>query len=194
MDLNLILQKKRGQIYSFVVGEGRVIKGWQEVITTMKKGEICKLTILPEYGYGDNERDIIPANSILVFEIELLNFSNEKDLSKNKDGGIIKKVLEEGEFGSGNPIYESAVILTYICKLEDGTIIERCSEKMFELGDDRLCEGLERVIESMKIKEKAWVKIAPAYAYGENGIDKIPPNSTLIYEVVLHEFQKAKEP
>jgi len=130
----------------------------------------------------------------LFFEIELLNFSTVKDLSKNKDGGIIKKVLEEGEFGSGNPIYESAVILTYICKLEDGTIIERCSEKMFELGDDRLCEGLERVIESMKIKEKAWVKIAPAYAYGENGIDKIPPNSTLIYEVVLHEFQKAKEP
>lgn len=51
---------------------GDVIKGWQEGLTKMKKGGKYQLFIPPELGYGSVPRPGIPANSALVFEVELL--------------------------------------------------------------------------------------------------------------------------
>lgn len=62
----------------------------------MVKGEKCKVTLKPEYAYGEaGSPPKIPPNATLVFEIELLDFESEKDVTK--DGGVIKKVVKEGE-------------------------------------------------------------------------------------------------
>lgn len=64
--------RDRNEEFQFTVGQG-VIQGWSAGVATMKVGELSKFTIAPEYAYGNRGfPGLIPANSTLVFEIELL--------------------------------------------------------------------------------------------------------------------------
>lgn len=65
--------RERDQPFSFWLGENMVIAGWEEGVLGMKEGELRKLTIPPDLGYGSEAKPGIPAGSTLVFEIELVD-------------------------------------------------------------------------------------------------------------------------
>lgn len=69
-------KKPGGEPFSFTVGAGLVIKGWEEGLVGMKVGGVRELTIPPSLGYGDEDMGQIPPNSTLHFEVELLKIGN----------------------------------------------------------------------------------------------------------------------
>lgn len=64
--------RDRGTPIQFILGSGQVIRGWDEGLVGMRAGGTRVLTISPEFGYGAQAVGAIPANSTLIFEIELV--------------------------------------------------------------------------------------------------------------------------
>ena len=64
---------ERGEPISFVLGNGSVIKGWEEGVALMKKGEKATLIIPFDMAYGNRQTGIIPPYSNLVFDIEIID-------------------------------------------------------------------------------------------------------------------------
>lgn len=65
--------RDRKDFFTFKLGEGQVIKGWDQGLTGMQDGEIRKLTVPAHLAYGDKGvPGLIPPGATLVFEIELL--------------------------------------------------------------------------------------------------------------------------
>merc|ERR1719183_991970 len=111
----------RGQPFVFTLGKGQVIKGWDLGVATMKKGELAKFTLAPEFAYGEaGSPPKIPASATLVFEVELLSWASKDDLFG--DEGVIKTQLKEGSGWKGPKIGDE-VLLSMKAEKEDGTTI-----------------------------------------------------------------------
>merc|ERR1712221_5405 len=65
--------RDRGKPFEFKIGQGNVIKGWDEGVVKMSKGQRAKLTCSPDYAYGERGYPgVIPQNATLIFDVEFL--------------------------------------------------------------------------------------------------------------------------
>jgi len=70
---------KRNQPFSFTIGEGKVIKGWEEGVTLMQEGDDFRFIIPPQLGYGERGAgNVIPPNATLIFDVQLLKVSDPR--------------------------------------------------------------------------------------------------------------------
>ena len=100
--------RTRGDPFSFELGAGQVIEGWEQGIKGMKIGEVRKLTIPPNLGYGETGAgDVIPPNASLIFEVELVDVTepirlgnkNPKSFLKaKKEGAVVIDIRQESEW------------------------------------------------------------------------------------------------
>lgn len=68
--------RDRGKLFKFTLGAGEVIRGWDEGVAMMSLNERCTLTCTPDFAYGARGYPgVIPPNSTLVFEVELLGIN-----------------------------------------------------------------------------------------------------------------------
>ncbi|CAL9127948.1 unnamed protein product [Musa textilis] len=189
--------RDRGTPFKFKLGQGQVIKGWDQGIKTMKKGENAIFTIPPELAYGQSgSPPTIPPNATLQFDVELLSWCSVKDICK--DGGIFKKILKEGEKWE-NPKDLDEVLVTYEAWLEDGTVISKSEGVEFTVKNGFFCPALAKSVKTMKKAEKVLLTVKPQYAFGEKGRPAsgdegaVPPNATLYIELELISWKTVTE-
>ncbi|KAF5302686.1 hypothetical protein FQA39_LY10182 [Lamprigera yunnana] len=97
------LSIERNQPFSFQIGTGQVIKGWDQGLLDMCIGEKRKLVIPPSLGYGaQGAGDVIPGGATLIFEVELMNISDSppttnvfKEIDANHDKMLSREEVSE---------------------------------------------------------------------------------------------------
>jgi peptidylprolyl isomerase len=194
--------KDRNQPFSFKLGKGQVIKGWDEGIALLKVGDKAVLTIPPQLGYGPTDMGNIPPNSTLIFEVELLEVKegikpwviNSKDTLKTASG--LKYIMVEKSKDPNAAKAESGktVSVHYTGFLMDGKVfdssIERGQPITFQLGNGMVIKGWEEGIGLMQVGDKMRLIIPSNLAYGERGAGGvIPPNASLCFDVELVEVK-----
>ncbi|KAI3801170.1 hypothetical protein L1987_29273 [Smallanthus sonchifolius] len=175
--------RDRGTPFKFTLGQGQVIKGWDQGIKTMKKGENALFTIPAELAYGEpGSPPTIPPNATLQFDVQLLSWLSVKDICK--DGGIFKKILNKGEKWE-NPKDLDEVLVNYEVRLEDGTVVAKSDGVEFTVQDGHFCPALSKAVKTMKKGEKVILTVKPQYGFGEKGKQAsgneggVPANATL---------------
>ena len=115
--------KPRGQPFSFTIGAGQVIQGWEKGVAGMKVGEKRRLTIPAEFGYGAaGAGDVIPPHATLMFDIELLAVTMPVTLGQatpadllqaHKDGVIIVDIRRPEEWAQTGVIEGAETITAF---------------------------------------------------------------------------------
>ncbi|MCH8807621.1 MAG: FKBP-type peptidyl-prolyl cis-trans isomerase [Planctomycetes bacterium] len=176
-----------------------VIKGWTEGLMSMKVGGIRQLLIPPELAYGKRAKSNIPADSTLIFDVELIGVKNPPAAPKQTPVDKITPVTTESglkywdiKVGDGDsPQATSTVTVHYSGWLTDGKLfdssVQRGSPATFRLN--AVIKGWTEGVGSMKVGGKRRLEIPYQLAYGESGSRTIPPKATLIFEIELISFR-----
>lgn len=190
----------RNQPFSFELGAGRVIKGWDEGVALLHVGDKATFVIPPEIGYGSRNMGSIPANSTLIFDVELLEIKPQPKIEEFNIAGLEINTTDSGlqyyivEPGTGDsPSNGSYVSVHYTGYLQSDnsmfdSSIKRNQPFRFPLGAGRVIKGWDEGVALMKIGAKYRFIIPAELGYGNRATGPIPAGSTLIFDVELLDF------
>lgn len=190
----------RGEPLPFYIGKNMVIKGWDEGISMLNEGGKAQLVIPPYLGYGQRAMGKIPANSTLIFDVELVKVVPKVTPvpfdTKGKDtiklaSGLKYIIVEEGK--GRIPFSGANVTAHYTGYLEDGKIfdssVERGQPFKFPVGKGKVIKAWDEAFSILKTGTKARLLVPSKLGYNERGFGKlIPPNSNLIFDIELIEY------
>ena len=194
--LSLGDSKMRNQPIKFILSTGSFIKGTDEGIVGMKTGGIRTMIIPSKLAYGEAGVGFIPPNTDLKVVIELLEVKDkgvaekwdvDSTLFKTTASGLKYAIISQGE----GPAVEAGKIVTvhYSGYLQDGTLfdssIERDEPIQFVVGQGQVIPGWDEGMLLLKKGDKAKFIIPPQLGYGEMQLEKIPSNSTLIFDTEI---------
>lgn len=188
--------KDRNKPFSFKVGSGQVIEGWDEGLSYLKVGDKARLTIPSALGYGERAQAAIPANSTLIFDIEVLDRKagakpyTVSGLDTITLGSGLKMIMLNSMADNPQPQQGQLVSVDYSGYLTDGTLfdssVDRGEPIQFPVGTGRVIKGWDEAILLLHKGEKARLIIPSDLGYGKSGAGNvIPPDATLIFDVEL---------
>ncbi len=191
--------KDLGKPLEVMLGNGKLIRGWEEGLEGMREGGVRWLRVSPGMGYGAMAYTMIPSNSTLVFRVELLESEVDSAVIANMDffpdtttlsfengpEGLRYAVIKPGE---GEPARSGTnVSVHYTGWLVNGhkfdSSRDRGQELRFPLGGGHVIRGWDLGIAGMLPGEKRILIIPPGLGYGSRAHGPIPGGSTLIFAV-----------
>lgn len=184
------------QAIKFVLGSEDFIKGSEEGITGMKTGGLRTIIIPSSLAYGEQGMGPIAPNSNIKVYVELLSVKDVPTVKKWDVDSTLFKVTESGlkyaiiKEGEGALIEKGKTInVHYSGFLVNGTkfdsSVERDMPITFNAGVGQVIPGWDEGLLLLKKGSKAQFIIPSNLAYGERDLGKIPPNSTLIFDVEI---------
>jgi FKBP-type peptidyl-prolyl cis-trans isomerase len=183
--------------FSFNLGEGRVIKGWEQGVQGMKVGGKRTLMIPSQLGYGARGagKGVIPPDADLIFDIELLDVIKMPEIEK-----IDSKIGKGDEAKSGNTVtvHYTGWLRDPKAKGQKGKEFDSSVKRepfSFTINSGEVIRGWDLGVQGMKIGGKRTLIIPAALAYGarEVGNGLIPANSDLIFDVRLLKVSASKK-
>jgi peptidylprolyl isomerase len=156
----------------------------------MKVGGKRELILEPAMGYGERDTPKIPANSTLIFEVEMVAIP-EVQMSDTATGS--GAAAESGDLVQVH--YTGWLMKDGVKGEKFDSSLDRGSPFDFQLGAGQVIPGWDIGVKGMKVGGKRTLTIPPELGYGERDLGVIPPNSTLTFDVELLGVQgKAAQP
>ena len=177
----------RGVPFAFHVGDGEVIKGWDEGVSGMKMKGKRQLIIPPDLAYGERGAGgVIPPNATLMFEVELL------EVWEKSESGL---EYFDTKVGTGaEPKTGQTCVMHYTGWLWQNNAkgkkfdssVDRDEPFAFSIGQGDVIKGWDEGVSTMKVGGKRKLLIPAKLGYGDRGAGgAIPPKATLLFEVEL---------
>lgn len=192
--------RDRGEPITFVLGRKMVIPGWEEAFALLRVGDQARLFIPYHLAYGTAGRGRIPGEADLVFDVEVLAarapelpqpFDTEQAEVIVTESGLQVMVIHEG---TGElPVAGDVITVHYSGYLADGSMFDSSLQRQepfqFVLGRRQVIPGWDEGFAMLRKGSRARLIIPPELAYGQQERGPIPPNSRLIFDVVVLEIE-----
>ena len=179
------------------LGQGQVIKGWEEALPMIGEGGRISLVVPPHLGYGDIDTYEVPRNSTLHFEIKMIQADSfpaiapfpTKGLKAQKlAGGIRRYTIDPGNGGPARP--GDNIYVHYTGWLPDGTIYTSTRNtgdpRRFTAGAGETFEGMDTALLTMAEGARCRFVIPYRLAFGEEGYgNRIPPKANITLDIEM---------
>ncbi len=190
---------KRGQPFEFKLGAGQVIKGWDEAFQLLNVGDKATLKLPANIAYGERAMGLIPANATLIFDVELIDFTEGVHPwdGKGKDtittaSGLKYIMIKENKSGEIAAAGTQATV-HYSGYFKDGKMfdssVERGQPFKVKVGKGQVIKGWDEGLALLRKGEKAKLFIPYTLGYGEQGYGPIPAKAELIFDVEIVDVQ-----
>ena len=201
--------------FSFVLGEGYTIQGWEEIVPKMHLGERVKAIIPFEMAYGEHSVGEIPAYANLVYDIKLLKITTEAELKAENEKAMqaLKADSEKAFFDylkannitdyTASGLFFNKSVTTEGAQPKEGQVARIKFEASYldgtplgdseqlgdyydvVIGEGKVLKGLEEGVGMMRVGEKARFVLPYTLAYGTKAFGSIPAFSNLVFDVEL---------